>query len=142
MKRIELYEEGFFFTFLIEGKDAYIAAAPIAAPYNDLQSEAVLLPTLEKSSDRVFEFCDYEDTGNQIGRIITLMFRRIEDGRSAFVSIQFVRGCRRADISVGWSDSSVKTDIKAFSFRYVFEKYADCVSFTVREDGAESLILK
>lgn len=134
MKRIELFEEGFFLTFIIKEEKAYIAKASLTAPFSASIPELAALPL---AADE-YVFSGYEDTGNQTGRAVTLLFDRPDDGTKAEVRFQFYKGLGKMSITRVFYGEAVPD---AVSFYKVLENRLDGVEYSVCEDGSESFIL-
>ena len=88
MKRIEIFEEGFFITLFAEGGSVSIAAASPSVPYSEENCRGrESLPCVCGG-----QLVGYTDTGNQTGRLIRLEFADSSGCPNAAVSFQFYKG--------------------------------------------------
>ena len=132
MKRIEVFEEGFFFTFIIDKDTAYLSSSSVTAPYSERKPELMQLPQMNDTDSR-FRFVDYEDSGNQTGREVTLHF--CSDDDIAVVVFQFYRGERAVSIKVSYSDLNDPA-VPETPFRVLSDKQP-AVIYSANDDGSE-----
>ena len=137
MKRIELFEEGLFFTFVIDGKKLFLAISPLNVPFREANSRSIPLPPCDDLSEDSFSFCGYEDTGNQTGRAVTLSFIRDPDGTVLKLIFQFQKGCGAVSISVSGTNGDEAPFPQLRPFRSLLENCLEGISYSVREDGSE-----
>ena len=92
MKRIEIFEEGFFLTFITEDGKAFAADAPLDRPFSEDKASFTPLPLLTGSVDYPMKLTGFTDTGSQAGRAITLSFCSPSGEITAETEFQFYKG--------------------------------------------------
>ena len=137
MKRIEIFEEGFYLTFFTDNDRAYISASSLTSPYKDNNAKMVLLPPCRNGNDISFVFRDLQDSGNQSGREVAFCFIGETAPVSAEVRFQFYRGERAVRMTVRYSDLNGLDLADNEPFGSIFGKYTDNTEYSVSEDGSE-----
>lgn len=140
MKRIEIFEEGFFLTFVIDGGKAFVVKAPMNSPCIGMHDLIPLPPVFGSTED--FWFDGYEDTGNQTGRAVTLSFLRQSGGMSAKVVFQFCKGRGAMKVSVTVKSPCGICSPQILRFSELFENCLEGVEHSLSEDSSEQFSLK
>ena len=135
MKRIELFEEGFFLSFVIDGGKAFAVKAPMNSPCIG-NYDLIPLPPVSGGEEN-FVFDGYEDTGNQTGRAVTLSFLRQSDGMSAKVIFQFCKGHREMNVSTAFQCFCDTLPPHTLRFSELFENCLEGVEHSSSGEGSE-----